>query len=88
MTQVLEYAQAVLSTSSVATLEVPDGTRFADLQATGNNIRYTLDGQNPTTSFGMLMLNGAPPIRLASNLLNFKAIAASGSPRLNVQFHG
>jgi len=84
---ILGYEQVSLTTSAVEQLEVPEGTNHAYIQATGANVRFTLDGQDPTTSYGMILVDGAAPL-LLRDLVNLKAIAASGTPKLNVHYHG
>jgi hypothetical protein len=46
------------SLGSAVILTAPAGADFLMLQALGNNIRFRLDGVNPTTTVGFQLANG------------------------------
>jgi hypothetical protein len=49
-----------ISTATVLTL--PSGANGLLMQATGQNIRYTLDGSTPTASKGFVLVSNAAPV--------------------------
>jgi len=62
---------------TVASLVVPANATHVMLQATGNDIRYTMDGvlAYPTTTSGMVLIDGQPPEQfLIEDLLNIRFI--------------
>lgn len=46
--------------SSATTLTKPAGATHIMMQATAQNVRYLLDGTNPTTSKGFVLVPGSP----------------------------
>ena len=54
--------------ASATSLIVPDGAKFAYLQAQSGNIRWTDDGTTVTGSVGMLLIAGQAPFPYAGNL--------------------
>ena len=46
------------SLASAVTLTAPAGAEYLMMQALGQNIRYRLDGTNPTASVGFQLANG------------------------------
>jgi hypothetical protein len=47
---------------TVTSLTVPANATLAMLQASGNDVRYTMDGAtNPTNASGMILQNGLTP---------------------------
>jgi hypothetical protein len=84
-----EQLDATALGSAVA-LTVPAGTERALLQAETANVRYRVDGNDPTTAVGMLVIAGTLPLEIttAGGLLAAKFIGASGSPLLNVTYYG
>ena len=81
------YQQLVASDiSSAVALTVPAGTRFAVLQAEGDDVRYRDDGVNPTGSVGMIIAVGTPVVYTA-NPTALKVIRESASSILNVSYY-
>lgn len=76
--------------AAAVALTVPAGTERAWLQAETANVRFRLDGSDPTASVGMLVIASQAPIEISSaaGLKAAKFIAASGSPKLNVTYFG
>jgi uncharacterized protein YfaP (DUF2135 family) len=77
--------------SAAVALTVPAGTERALIQAETANVRYRVDGSDPTASVGMIVIAGAhQPLEIttAGGLIAAKFIAASGSPLLNVTYYG
>lgn len=54
-------------TGSVTTLSVDSRATGVLIQAETQNVRYTLDGTNPTTSNGFVLTAGADPIIIPKN---------------------
>lgn len=79
--------------------EVKDSTAFtnsfltaanggAELQAETDNIRYTMDGTNPTKQTGMLLIAGTAPISfLIEDIRRIKFVQANTAAKLNVHFY-
>lgn len=65
---------------------IPTGATIAVLQSETAPIRYRDDGVAPTSSSGMLLVNGAG-VFYPGTLSKLRFIAASGSPVLNVAFY-
>lgn len=53
--------------SSVTLIPVPAGANAMQLQATGQNVRYTVDGTDPTPSIGFVLVADAAPAFLPVN---------------------
>lgn len=66
---------------------VPAGATMALLQAETANVRWRDDGVAPTTSVGMVLVSGQPPVLYQGTLSKLRFIAATGSPALNVAFY-
>lgn len=75
------------SLGSVVTLTLPDGANAFLMQATGQNIKYTVDGSNPTTTRGFtLYATGTPVIvYLPSNAVTVKVIESAATATLDYQ---
>lgn len=84
-----QQIEAAALAAAVA-LTIPAGTERAWLQAETANVRYRTDGTDPTASVGMLLIAGGAPVEIsnAAGLGALKAIAASGSPKLNITYFG
>jgi len=52
----------VTDLSSIRTVNTPKGVSYILVQALTQNIRYTLDGTNPTTSSGFRLTAGNDPL--------------------------
>ena len=78
-------ATAVLK--GVAELTVPAKATLVEIQADTQNVRYTMDGSNPTQTVGMLFLTTEPPRQFTIDDLNrIRFIRGSGSDG-NLNFH-
>lgn len=65
---------------------VPLGCNQVRVQALAQNIRYTLDGTNPTTASGFQLASGATPIVLdIADTVTLKFIGEAGGAILQVQ---
>lgn len=83
--------QQVTSLSSATALTVPDGTHYALLQSETQNVRYRLDGSDPTAAIGALIIAGAHQPHYIADIQRLKAakfIEASASAKLNVHYFG
>ncbi len=54
------------------------------IQANGANVRYTVNGTAPTTTTGLLLVDGASISMDVIENRNAKFIAVSGSPKLEI----
>ena len=78
------YRELTLNTTIAQQLTVPAGAHLVWLQAGDNNIRYRLDGTDPTSSTGFVLAAGdyvLPP----GNLSAMRFIAESGTAILRIQ---
>lgn len=48
--------------STATVLTIPSGANAVLFQCTGQNIRYTLDGSNPTSTRGFVLVANAAPV--------------------------
>lgn len=92
---ILHYVQVAVAdvVLTSAAFNLPDGNATAALlQAETGNIRYTLDGTQPTETFGFLLLTTTPPLELliedVSRIKFIKAAGAAGAVKLNAHFFG
>lgn len=77
------------STLTAATgLPIPANAEIAWLQAESANIRYRLDGINPSSTTGLIMRNNEPPIEVQGQLELMRFIQESAGAKLNVQYFG
>jgi len=53
-----------LNITAVVELAVPEGATKIMLQAFTQNVRYTLDGTDPTATLGFQLVASAPPVTL------------------------
>lgn len=72
--------------STTVTLTPPKGASFALMQPLGADVRWWDDGSTPTVSQGFVMVSGAL-YTYAGDLKTFRAIAASGTPTLSVNYY-
>lgn len=81
------YQQITGFSGSAATLTVPSGATFAMIGAEGSDCRWRDDGTAPTSSVGMRMYWGQPPIQFSGDLsaLSFLALGSGGV--LNVSYY-
>lgn len=90
MNGVLGFEQ-ITDLSTAKSLTIPPGTQQAWLQAESDNVRYRIDGQDPTASVGMLIKAADDrPTKISAHagLKRIRVIAASGTPKLNVTYFG
>jgi hypothetical protein len=73
-----------VSTSVVLT--PPSGAAWALIQPIGADVRWWDDGSTPTVSQGFLLVSAAY-LECTGDLKEFRAIAASGTPTLNVSYY-
>jgi hypothetical protein len=81
--------QQITSLSTAIGLTVPAGTRFASIRVESQNVRYRLDGSNPTASVGEQLKAAADqPIQLSidEGLHVVKFIEETTSAKLNVHY--
>jgi len=72
---------------TVYTLNVPTGAQRVMLQATAQNIWYTLDGSTPAANSGFLMVANAVPIIIdVSKGVTLRFLEAAGGAYLYCQF--
>lgn len=71
-------------------LTIPPATQRAQLQATGANVRYTMDGSaTPATDRGMLLVaNAVPEWFEREDLANIRFIGAAVGAFLNLHWYG
>jgi hypothetical protein len=82
-------SESITATTAVAQLGDSARTTFntAFITLADANIRYWLDGSNPTASVGHVLAAGGDLILESSwELLNFKFIEVSGTPILSVSY--
>lgn len=72
--------------NTVQVLTVPAGATSVLLQAEAQNIRYTADGQDPTSSLGLILVTGNDPVMFNGNLADLKFLEVAGTAKLNYQF--
>ncbi len=76
------------ASSGVKTLTVPTGANKAIVQAETANVRLRLDGTNPTSSVGEILVANATRELKDDELAAARFIAASGAPKINVHYYG
>jgi len=72
--------------NAIQSLTVPTGASSVLLQAETQNIRYTMDGSNPSASNGLLLIAGQEPTRFAGNFSGLKFLESAASAKLNYAF--
>jgi hypothetical protein len=72
--------------STTVTLTPPKGASWAWMQALSATVRWWDDGATPTVSQGFELAAGSY-LEFTGDLLRFKAVAASGTPTLNVTYY-
>lgn len=81
------HGSQTVNSSAVFSPEIPDDADLVLVQALTQNIRFTLDGTNPTTSSGFQITAGSDvlviPIGADSEI---KFIAESNGAKLEYQF--
>ena len=75
---------------TVAALTIPQGTQRAQLQASVQNIRFTLDGSPTDPVHGMVLLVGNDPVWVErEDLANIRFISANAAApaQLDIQYY-
>ena len=67
----------------VTVIEANPGATAILMQAETQNIRYTMDGQTPTSSLGLILIVGNDPVRFSGKLQNLKFLEVTASAKLN-----
>lgn len=80
--------QQIDAATGVKTLTVPGGANKAIVQAETANLRLRLDGTDPTSSIGEIIVANATRELHGDELTAAKFIAVSGSPKINVHYYG
>lgn len=82
------YEQKTAFNGAAIALTLPAGCRKAWLQAEGTNVRFRLDGTNPTASVGGVLVAGAAhtEITVEAGLGEIKLIGVDGSSKLNIHY--
>jgi len=83
-----EFAhQAVTLGAGILTLGVPAGAQEIIFQTVTQNVRYTLDGTDPTAVFGFQLVAGGVPVRMRiSKYTTFRFLREASGAVLNYQF--
>lgn len=77
----------ILSVTGVTTLTIPKDARKAFITVEDDNIRYWVDGSVPTATEGHLVAStGGLLLDSASQLANFKVIAATSTAKLMITY--
>jgi len=81
--------ETVTGLSAIKTLTVPAGTSHAWVQALTQNVRMTLEGTDPTSSLGIRLTAGDPPIEITGEeARNAEFIEEAASATLEVVYKG
>ena len=73
--------------SSATEITIPSGARYVRIQTLTQNVRYTLDGTDPTASSGFQLKAGDPPITLyVETGVTLKVIQETSGAVLQYQF--
>lgn len=78
--------QQITSLSAATALTVPEGARFALIQAEAQAVRWRDDGTNPTATVGMKIAVDAV-LEYSGDLSTFKAIEAVLGAKLSVSYY-
>jgi hypothetical protein len=80
-------AACTSSAASLTTVGPPINANAMLMQAETQNIRWRDDGANPTTTVGMLLVSGQPPVMFTGQLSAIRFIDAVANGILNVAFY-
>lgn len=79
--------ESYIMSAAVLELSIPNGVREIIMQAVSQNIRYTLDGTDPTTARGFQMVAGDPERRVSiSSQTRLKFLREANGAVLQYQF--
>ena len=79
------YQQIAIGTD-VAELEIPNGATGCWIQAQGDDVRWRADGNDPSSSIGLILYDGDEPTWFSEGLSKLKFIGAGSGAVLSVQF--
>lgn len=71
---------------TVQELPIPVGARSVLIQPMTQDIRWRMDGGNPTSAVGMLLRTTDPPREFVGAIQLLRFIEANAGAKLNVQF--
>ncbi len=78
-----------LNIAAVAELAAPVGANKIMFQALDQNVRFTLDGTDPTTTLGFQLVAGDPPVILTiESRATIKVIEEAATADLQYQWSG
>lgn len=84
----LGFQQLTITSASVTTLTVPNGSRIAEICVESNSVRYRDDGVAVTSSVGMPVTASATPcFQYSGNLVAIQFVAVSSSTTLDVSYY-
>lgn len=73
--------------SAVALPNIPSGCDVAVLQADTQNVRYRLDGTNPTSSVGLRIIKDSyVETRIVGKLADVRVIEETSGAQLNIMY--
>lgn len=82
-----DHGTVLVSGTAVGLGTIPTGATKAVITTETTDIRYWIDGANPTTSNGHLVkAGGIIELDATGQLTNFKAIAVSGTATLQISY--
>lgn len=75
------------SLGSVVTLSLPSGANGILIQASAQNVKYTLDGTNPTSTIGFTLSTSAAPVLITfpADTTVLKVIEATAGAAIDYQ---
>lgn len=78
----------ITNLATVVELNVPQHVYEVLVQASGANVRYTLDGTDPNATSGFVLVNGNDPIAIPyiPGRTRLKFVQASAGARLHYQY--
>lgn len=79
--------QLIADVSAAVGLTVPDGAKYAWLQAQDQNLRLRDSGNNPTASNGILLTADGPPVFYSGDLTKVKVIEVTATGALFVSYY-
>lgn len=84
-----EEIVASAAVKDASSLNIPSTATSARLQADTSDIRYTMDGSNPTQTSGMVLVNGLEPEDfLIQDVYNIRFTRGSASDgNLNIHYY-
>lgn len=80
--------QQIVGVAAATSLTVPDGTVFAEVNVSGQPVRWRIDGPNPTAAIGMPLPVGASKIFFVQSLASLVFIETAASATLDITYFG